>query len=288
MRFKRPFAPFFVLWYCRDVVLDVLKRCDVPLGGKRLLEAGCGGGGMLFRLNRYASHVTGLDVSQATVDFLRDRYVPNFDNVDVVACDMCSYEPDTPHDMVISNDCFEHVADQDSFLRGVARCLRPAGVLLLQFPNDTGHGVCRHETLRQLRALVDKCFGAARYFCIQPSGYHRLLRRAFELIRAKAAPEHEKIRQAVLNDPETHGLDDFARSSCFRYMQEEAGGGAKFLCARLLNGFFRFLDRIGPGHRTVEITNYPSSEEILGRRLVVVARRPKRPSEDHGRKPSGE
>jgi len=272
---KRPYAPYFVVWYSCDVVCDVLRRCGVTLRGARALEAGCGGGGMLFRLCRHVAHLTGADVSGDTIELLRRHYLPHFPNVDLVACDFAAWRPDRRFDLVLSNDCFEHVADAAGFLRTAARCLEPGGTMCLQFPNDPTHGVNHYRTLGELRRAVGASFGSARVFRVVPSGYQELLHRLFAWLRAKASPSFARVRQEVLDDPRTRGLDDFARSACFRYLQREAGGGVRFRLARWANGLFRLLERAGPRHRIVELTARAASADVVGMRLVVVARGPR-------------
>lgn len=271
---KRPWAPFFVVWYCCDVVRDVLKRCDISLAGRAVLEIGCGGGSMLFRLCRDVRHITGLDVSKPTIEFLREHYAAGYPNVELVARDIGDFDAREKYDLVISNDCFEHVADQESFLVNAARCLKPGGVLCLQFPNQSTHGVRRHRLLGDLRRMVESSgFESARYFCVSPNLRHRMLHKLFSFLRARASRRYDRIRRAVLEDPETRGLDDFSRSACFSYMREEVAGGLKYKAARAVNGAFRMLDQVPPRHRLVELTHRGNDEPILELRLVVLASR---------------
>ncbi|MFP3937122.1 MAG: class I SAM-dependent methyltransferase [Phycisphaerae bacterium] len=270
---KRPWAPFFVVWYCCDVVRDVLKRCEIPLAGRSVLEIGCGGGSMLFRLCRDVRQITGLDVSNSTIEFLREHYAGWYPNVELIARDIGDFDAREKYDLVISNDCFEHVADQESFLANAARCLKPGGTLCLQFPNQPTHGVRHHRNLGALRRLVEPEFAPARYFAVEPSWWHRALHGMFSWLRGKASARYERIRRAVLDDPETHGLDDFSRSACFSYMREEVAGGLKYKIARAVNGAFRVLDRVPPRHRLVELTHLENDQPILELRLVVLASR---------------
>jgi len=272
--FRKPFAAFFIVWYCWDVVRDVLRRGRAPLAGKSVLEIGCGAGALLFRVAGKADHVTGLDVSETVIAFLREHYATRYPNIELIACDIARFRPKRTYDLVISNDCLEHVEDQEAFIASAARALSPDGAMCLQFPNHSDHGVRHHADLGSLRRLIRQGFSSARYFHVVAGRYHKFLDALFCRMRARASPRHERTRQDVLNDPRTRGLDDFARSACYEYMRQEVRGGPLCLAARIVNGIFRVADRLGPQHRIVELTDQPDDTALLGKRLVVLARGP--------------
>ena len=271
----RPFVPFFVTWYCHDVPKGLLAGMGRGWEGRDVLEAGCGGGSLLFALADEARRVHGVDISQDAIGFLRSRYVGAYDNLSVQACDFADFEATEPFDLVLSNDCFEHVDNGPGFVGAAARSLRPDGALLLQFPNHLDHGINHFSTLVDLDELVARHFAEARYFTVHPSAWHEALHAGFSGLRALAEPQLARNRRAVLADPRTRGLDDFSRSSCFTWMRSETRGGLKFQAARALNRAFRVMDRVGPSHRLRELPATERTRSILDERLVVFATGPR-------------
>ncbi len=280
---RRPFTPFTVVWYCHDIMMDVLERCGLSVRDASVLEAGCGGGSMLFRLSDRAARVLGVDISAETIAFLREHYGPRYPNVEVRAADFCRFTAPQRFDLVVSTDCFEHVDDGRAFMRSAARALKPGGSLCLQFPNELHHGINHYRTLGDLRRVVRESFGEARYFEIVGTRYHRFLHRLFVAMRAAASPQLERVRRDVLNDPRTQGLDDFSRSACYIWMRREVDGGLRFQAARAVNGAFRLVHRLGHTHRIAELTQESDDCVVLDKRLVVVAQGPAAPAEHSDR-----
>lgn len=102
----------------------------------RLLELGCGQGHVLRQLvadGRLAeANLYGIDQSQTAVDFLRAR-LPRA-NLEVMDLSRLEY-PDATFDVALLMETIEHLADPLPALRGIARVLKPGGLLYLSFPN---------------------------------------------------------------------------------------------------------------------------------------------------------
>jgi SAM-dependent methyltransferase len=130
---------------------------DDQLDGRgpiRILDVGCGAGGMLEPLSQYGT-VTGVDMSAELVDFCHQRGFP-----DVVVGS--AYElpaGDGSVDLVTLFDTIEHVPDDARALREVRRVLAPGGLVFIstpayQFLYANNDRVAHHErryTARQLR-----------------------------------------------------------------------------------------------------------------------------------------
>src|SRR4051812_24474017 len=109
-----------------------LERSGVRIGG-RVLDAGCGGGGMPLSLAEEAREVIGIDpfnrFGDAGVRLARERGLPNvhFAFADGMAL------PFAPRsfDLVLSHAVIEHVADAPLYLRECARVLEPGGRMYL-------------------------------------------------------------------------------------------------------------------------------------------------------------
>lgn len=101
---------------------------QADLGGKRVLEVGCGHGGgaaYLTRTLRPASY-TGLDLNRAAIAYCRKRHhLPNLDFVHGDAEDLPF--PDGSFDEVINVESSAAYPHFSRFLAEVARVLRPGG-----------------------------------------------------------------------------------------------------------------------------------------------------------------
>jgi SAM-dependent methyltransferase len=105
---------------------------DAELDGRgelRVLDVGCGAGGMLGPLSRYGE-VSGIDTSSELVEFCRSR---GFDSVKVgTAYDLPVADRST--DLITLFDTIEHVPDDLRVLRECSRALAPEGLLFVSVP----------------------------------------------------------------------------------------------------------------------------------------------------------
>ncbi|MBM4059789.1 MAG: class I SAM-dependent methyltransferase [Planctomycetes bacterium] len=142
----------------RRIFFDVLDRLLPPPGpGRRVLEIGCGAGGMLGPLQRYGE-VAGLDIDHEYVAHCRGRGFAR------VLCGS-GYElpfQDGTFDLVCLFDTIEHIPDDEQALREVRRVLRPGGSVFVSVPayqwlwsqNDRTAHHCRRYTARRMRRLL--------------------------------------------------------------------------------------------------------------------------------------
>lgn len=98
--------------------------------GERLLDIGCGWGGLArYAAEKYGCHVVGVNISQRQIEFAREfcAGLP----VEIRDCDYRLL--DEPFDKIVSVGMFEHVGCKNyrEFMRVVARCLKPGGLFLL-------------------------------------------------------------------------------------------------------------------------------------------------------------
>jgi SAM-dependent methyltransferase len=119
-------------YYRSAKVIAFLERAGVPLRG-RVLDAGCGGGGMPLSLAEEAAFVVGIDPVErfqgAGVRLGRDRGMRNL--TFALADGMFLPFSDATFDLVLSHAVIEHVADAPLYLRECARVLAPGGHVYL-------------------------------------------------------------------------------------------------------------------------------------------------------------
>lgn len=113
----------------------LVRRHVGPLGGKDVLEIGCGRGGLAnWLLQRDPRLLVAADFSKSAVTAAsRTRYAPrgSFAVADVQRLP----HPDGSFDVVISCETVEHVLRPTAAVKELARVLRPRGRLLLTTPN---------------------------------------------------------------------------------------------------------------------------------------------------------
>ena len=150
-------------WYQvlhREVVKDVVSRCS-PAQPCRLLDAGCGTGGMLHTLREIRPdwQITGLDFSSAAVECCQQRGLPEIirGSVDEMPFRNASF------DIVVSLDVLYHrQVSQNRALSEAARVLKPGGLLILNLPafdvlrgrHDVAVHGTRRYTVKEIRELL--------------------------------------------------------------------------------------------------------------------------------------
>src|ERR1035438_6249725 len=106
--------------------LDLVERCLGRRGG-RLLEIGCGAGGMLAAAAEAGYEVTGVEPSEDACARARTRLG---NNGRVICGDISSLTETSYYDVCILADVIEHVRDPRDFLTRVHGLLREGGVVI--------------------------------------------------------------------------------------------------------------------------------------------------------------
>ncbi len=132
VRFRSEYDYALFEYYRSAKVISFLERADVTVRG-RVLDAGCGGGGMALSLAEEASLVVGIDPAprfqNAGVRLGRER---GLENLKFAQADgMFLPFRDRSFDLVLSHAVIEHVADAPRYLQECARVLAPGGHFFL-------------------------------------------------------------------------------------------------------------------------------------------------------------
>ena len=127
-RFRSEYDYALFEYYRSAKVIAFLERAGVTVAG-RVLDAGCGGGGMPLSLAEHARQVVGIDpidrFGQAGVVLARDRGVTNltFARADGMALPFVN----GAFDLVLSHAVIEHVPDASLYLRECRRVMTRDG-----------------------------------------------------------------------------------------------------------------------------------------------------------------
>lgn len=151
------------MWYFRSLhgrLHDAVLRALGNPANARVLDAGCGTGGLLRRFQQW--HPTwdlqGIDLSPVACDFARRRGCV-VTEASVTALPFA----DQSFDAIVCGDVLYHISEHAEALGEFARCLRPGGVLALNVPAyrwlwsyhdervQSKHRFTRGEVLRLLR-----------------------------------------------------------------------------------------------------------------------------------------
>jgi 2-polyprenyl-3-methyl-5-hydroxy-6-metoxy-1,4-benzoquinol methylase len=131
-RFRSEYDYALFEYYRSAKVLTVLERAGVRVEG-RILDAGCGGGGMPLSIAEEARHVVGIDL----VDRFRDAGTRlaserGMTNLAFAQADGQSLPfRSGAFDAVLSHAVIEHVADASRYLRECGRVLKPGAWMYL-------------------------------------------------------------------------------------------------------------------------------------------------------------
>jgi SAM-dependent methyltransferase len=131
-RFRSEYDYALFEYYRSAKVIAFLERAGVAVAG-RVLDAGCGGGGMPLSLAEHAGLVAGIDpidrFGQAGRVLGRERGLANlvFARADGMALPFAN----RAFDLVLSHAVIEHVSDAARYLRECRRVLAPEGRMYL-------------------------------------------------------------------------------------------------------------------------------------------------------------
>jgi SAM-dependent methyltransferase len=120
-------------WYVarRRIIFDLLLRRTRTLNNPRILDIGCGTGFNVAYLRSLGfTRVVGLDVAPEALDYCRLRHLTALVRGDATHAPFL----DGAFDIILALDLIEHVEDDVTTIRGLARLLSPGGVLLIFTP----------------------------------------------------------------------------------------------------------------------------------------------------------
>ncbi len=132
LRFRSEYDYALFEYYRSAKVLAYLEQAGVSMTG-RILDAGCGGGGMPVSFAEEAESLTAIDLTprfrDAGTRLAAERGVRNVSFA--VANGMWLPFPDRAFDLVLSHAVIEHVADAARYLRECRRVLKSGGRMYL-------------------------------------------------------------------------------------------------------------------------------------------------------------
>lgn len=105
------------------------------LKGLHILDVGCGGGLICEPLSRLGAHVTGIDLSQKTIDVATSHALDHNLTIDYRVAPLETLTE--TFDVIIASEVIEHVKDQAAFVKSIADRLKPGGCFVITTLNRT-------------------------------------------------------------------------------------------------------------------------------------------------------
>jgi 2-polyprenyl-3-methyl-5-hydroxy-6-metoxy-1,4-benzoquinol methylase len=127
-------------WFEKQVssgnkILNQLKDLGVishDLSGKRVLEVGCGSGGILIPFTEIGAEVVGIDFDDTYMEAGRKR------GLNLIDQSIYEFETDKKFDLIILKDVLEHLPDLNLVLHKLKGLLIETGSIYIQVPTFEG------------------------------------------------------------------------------------------------------------------------------------------------------
>ena len=184
----------------RRIFFELLGRAVGERRDLRILDVGCGAGGMLGPLSRYGE-VAGIEISDEMAAFCRRR---GFERVSTASAEDLPVQDGTL-DLVTLFDTIEHIPDDVRVLRETRRVLAPGGLVFISVPayqflyanNDRVANHQRRYTAGELRRKL----GAAGLEPVRVTYFNTLL---FPIILPVVLLK--KLRERIVDPGDTTNL----------------------------------------------------------------------------------
>jgi ubiquinone/menaquinone biosynthesis C-methylase UbiE len=129
-----------------------------PAGSRKLLDCGCGSGGITVGLAAVVApdQVTGIDIAASEIERARER-AAGLINVNFAVEDIRVLPyPDNSFDAIFAHNMLEHLLDPDQALREMQRVLKPDGLIGIRDIDFGGHILATTDPLlEQFHALFE-------------------------------------------------------------------------------------------------------------------------------------
>jgi ubiquinone/menaquinone biosynthesis C-methylase UbiE len=225
LRFRSEYDYALFEYHRSAKVIAFLERAGQKVGG-RVLDAGCGGGGMPLSLAEEADFVVGIDpinrFGDAGVRLGREHARGNlrFLQADGMALPF----RDQSFDLVLSHAVIEHVLDAARYLAECSRVLRPDGTMYLStapYLSFAGAHLPRLKVPVPLHLLVGRRAAFATFRWLARQAAWTLREPAHENSFIQAAQRNERKEDDLLEKVRVARLRAQLRDVGFRVLREE-------------------------------------------------------------------
>jgi 2-polyprenyl-6-hydroxyphenyl methylase/3-demethylubiquinone-9 3-methyltransferase len=175
-RWWDPTSEFRPLHEINPLRLAHIEKLAGGLGGKTIVDVGCGGGILAEAMAAKGARVTGIDLADKPLKVAMLHKLETGSSVDyrLVSAEALAEEAPGSFDMVTCMELLEHVPDPPSTVRACARLAKPGGMVFFSTIN------------RNAKSFALAIVGAEYLLNLLPKGTHEYARfiRPSELSRA--------------------------------------------------------------------------------------------------------
>jgi SAM-dependent methyltransferase len=183
------------------------------LGGRRVLDYGCGDGTFLSLLARAGEleEGVGVEVDARVVEDCRRRLSPHGALRFLLADELEAPEHSGRYDLVVCMEVLEHVTDWGALVERLVRLAAPGGALLVSVPVETGLPLLVKQAARRVAGWrgVGDYPGTSSYTC-------------GELLRGLFAGRRQHLTRPVFRTPEGRPFHDHKGFNWMRLRQHLA------------------------------------------------------------------
>ncbi|MDR1562845.1 MAG: class I SAM-dependent methyltransferase [Dysgonamonadaceae bacterium] len=188
---------------CKENVIPFIEEVYAVKCGTRVLEIGCGSGGVLSAFIERGCIGAGIDIREESIGFAKEKIA---DNKDVILLVKDIYDVDVEEclngkfDIIILKDVIEHLPDKERLMKQLKRFVSDKGVIFFGFPPwQMPFG--GHQQMLQSRIL-----SRMPYFHLLPMPVYKYIMRIFgdyseELVEIKntgiSIEQFERIAKKV-------------------------------------------------------------------------------------------
>lgn len=137
IEFNRARVEYFIAQICAFYKLDANQ--DKPLSGLRILDVGCGGGLVCEPLAQAGAAVTGVDVSEMSIEVAKRHALQSGLDIEYrhEHAEHTMRHTETPYDVVINAEVIEHVPNQKELVKQCSTLCKVGGCVIMATLNRT-------------------------------------------------------------------------------------------------------------------------------------------------------
>jgi len=103
--------------------------------GMRVLEFGCGQGGILLPFARMGCEVTGVDLNARKIETGRCCFAAEGLECNLIASDLFKFKDYEGYfDIIVCHDVIEHIGEKELFVKKISDYIKPGGLIFFGFP----------------------------------------------------------------------------------------------------------------------------------------------------------